>query len=863
MPLLRNYITPSSPTLARRILWQIGAVIAVVILAVTWLSYRNTANTLRLEAVDNLRASVKASAAFESVDFQIAQANTQALRDEYLARLKAIGTRDPVAEFDAWFVRYPDGLIRLRPERDDHKQLPSLYIREQVQITAEVRRRVVVAFQMLREWGPALTQRYFSAYIDLPGQALIMYSPGVNWGREADANTNNYDYPPVQNSAPDKNPTRKSLWTDIYFDDKAQTWMVSSITPVDQVDWVGTASQDIALDALIERTQGRAAPGTYNLILDTQGRLLAHPLHMSAIRKAGGNLDISTLSDPLLADIAAQARRVGTSSEVLPSSDQDHYLGISRIEGPQWYWVTVYPKALVEGRSIAAARAILLAGLLGLVVELALLAWILHRQVALPLAQLSAATQALAQGQREVQLDMKGPAELGQLARNFQHMTEQLREREDGLIRSVAFRDTLFQTIPDLVFVKDLEGRYLSANRAFALAYGATESQLLGMRDCDLVPQADADYYAMRDLEALNAGRPIHTEHDSVNVITGLRSYYETVKTPIFDPSGKCVGLLGIGRNITERKLAQQALQALNDTLEDRVQQRTQALETANAEMLEAMRALQNTQRELIEGEKLASLGRMVAGIAHELNTPIGNALMIGSTLADQARQMDKAMQEDRLKRSELADFLHEAAAGSVVLERALRQASHLIASFKQVAADQQSEQRRTFDLATHVDEILAILRPGLRGTAIVLESAVHRGIAMDSYPGLLAQVISNLVTNAKMHAFDGVQEGSVRVEAIDLGESVRLAIRDDGKGIPQDIRARIFEPFFTTRMGRGGTGLGLSIVHGLVTQGLGGQIAVDYDQTHGTGFLITLPKLDPRPPRHTDLDSEFADSSA
>ena len=863
MPSSRNYLTPTKHSLARRILLQIGAVIALVIVAVTWLSYRSTAETLRLEAVDNLRASVKASATYESVDLQIAEANTQALRDEYLARLQAMGNRDPVAEFDAWFARYPDGLTRVRPERDYHKHLPSIYIREKVQVTPEVRRRVVAAFHLLREWGPALTLRYYSAYIDLPGQSLIMYSPSVNWGREADATTNNYDYPPVQNSAPDKNPTRKTLWTDVYFDDKALTWMVSAVTPVDQVDWLGTASQDIALDALIERTNERAAPGTYSLILDNQGRLLAHPRHMVPIRKSGGNLDINTLNDPLLEDIVAQTRWVGTATEVVPSSDGSQYLGISRIQGPQWYWVTVYPKALVEERSVVAARTILLAGLLGLVVELALLAWILHRQVAVPLKQLSAATQALALGEREVQLELRGPAELGQLARNFQHMTQQLREREEGLTRSVAFRDTLFQTIPDMVFVKDLEGRYLLANRAFAAAYGATEKQMLGMRDCDLVPQIDADYYAMRDLEALRSGGPLQTEHNSVNVITGLRSYYETVKTPIFDPAGKCVGLLGIGRNITERKQAELALQSLNEHLEDRVQRRTQALETANIEMGDAMRALQNTQKELIEGEKLASLGRMVAGIAHELNTPIGNALMIGSTLADQARQMHNAMLEDRLKRSELAEFLREAATGSVVLERALRQASHLIASFKQVAADQQSEQRRPFDLATTVDEILAILRPGLRGTAITLESTVPLDIAMDSYPGLLAQVVSNLVMNAKMHAFEGMQEGSVRIDAQDLGESVRLAIRDDGKGIPQDIRARIFEPFFTTRMGRGGTGLGLSIVHGLVTQGLGGQITVDYGQAQGTGFIITLPKSDPRPPRHAELDSELPDPMA
>ncbi|OYU44313.1 MAG: hypothetical protein CFE44_13620, partial [Burkholderiales bacterium PBB4] len=781
-----------------------------------------------------------------------------ALRDEYLARLNALGRNDPVAEFEAWFVRYPDGLIRVRPERDDHKHLPSIYIREKASLNADLRRRVVAAFHMLREWGPALTQRYFSAYIDLPGQSLVMYSPSVNWGKEADATTNNFDYPPVQNSAPDKNPTRKSLWTDVYFDDKALTWMVSTITPVDQTDWVGTASQDIAIDALIERTNERAAPGTYNLILDGQGRLLVHPQLMVPIRKAGGNLDIHTLTDPLLSDIAAQARWVGTDSVVVPSGDGSHYLGISRIQGPQWVWVTVYPKALVEGRSLAAARSILLAGLVGLVVELALLAWILHRQVAAPLRTLSAATQALAEGKREVQLDMRGPAELGVLARNFQHMTEQLREREEGLIRSVAFRDTLFQTIPDMVFVKDLEGRYLAANRAFALAYGATESQMLGMRDCDLVPQKDAEYYASRDLEALKAGRPIRSEHDSVNVITGLRSYYETVKTPIYDPNGKCVGLLGIGRNITARKMAELELQALNEHLEERVRARTTELVATNAEMGEAMRVLQSTQRELIEGEKVASLGRMVAGIAHELNTPIGNALMIGSALADQARLMHQAMEEDRLKRSELADFLREAASGAEVLERALRQASHLIASFKQVAADQQSEQRRPFDLATNVDEILAILRPGLRGTSITLDAAVPADIAMDSYPGLLAQVISNLVTNAKVHAFDVGVEGVVRIEATDLGDAVCLAVRDNGKGISEDIRARIFEPFFTTRMGRGGTGLGLSIVHGLVTQGLGGQIVVDYQQPRGTGFVITLPKSDPRPPRHTGLDSEF-----
>jgi PAS domain S-box-containing protein len=476
------------------------------------------------------------------------------------------------------------------------------------------------------------------------------------------------------------------------------------------------------------------------------------------------------------------------------------------------------------------------------------LAWIIRRTVSVPLKTLSEATQALADGNLHVQLNVEGHAELAQLAHNFRYMTEKLREREAVLVRSEAFKDALFQTIPDVVFVKDLQGRFLSVNRAFEQTFGQPLNAILGKSDADLVSAEEAAYFSARDQEALTAGGPTYSENENHHAQTGALLRYETIKTPIVDADGDCLGLLGIGRDITERRRAQAQLEALNHELEDRVLARTRDLAAANIELKDAMQTLQRTQSELVQGEKLASLGRMVAGVAHELNTPIGNALTIGSTMADHAKRMHSAMSQDRLKRSELADYLRESAEGAQVLERALRQASRLIASFKQVAADQQSEQRRPFDLSTNIDEILAILRPGLRGTDITLESAVPPGIAMDSYPGLLAQVLSNLVTNAKVHAFEGVVQGAIRVEVQDLGEMVSLSIRDNGNGIPEAIRSRIFDPFFTTRMGRGGTGLGLSIVHGIVTQGLCGGIRVDYSAAHGTCFVVTVPKVVPAP---------------
>ena len=850
--------------LARRIQIQIGLVIAAVTIAVTWLSFEQTVRSMREEVLDNLRASTQMRAAFESRAFVDAQNNTGALRDEYLRRLKAMGDEDPKAEFDAWFGRYPDGLVRVRPERDDHRHVPSLYIRAQVTLTAELRRQVVVAFRLLREWGPAMTLRYYSAYIDLPGQSLIMYSPSVNWGKEADSTTNNFDYPPVQNSAPFRNPLRKNLWTEVYFDDKARIWMLSTITPMDQRRWIGTASQDIALDDLIRRTTNEFAPGTYNLILDRKGMLVAHPSLMERIQKSSGNLDVRKLGDPFLVDVFREAATTSGAIDVRLARDGESYLGIARIQGPDWYFITVYPKALVDGRGMASAKIILLGGALALLIELVLLAWIIRRHVALPLHLLNQAAQAVAQGDMQVQLHVPGNDELALLSRNFVHMTDKLRERdaalqeratalerevaerqrvEQSLTRSETFKDTLLHTIPDVIFVKDPQGRFIVANRAFEAKNGQRIKDIYGKTDFDFLPAELARHFAERDREALEARGPTLSEFRQKDHSTGGSVVYETIKTPVYGADGALLGLMGVARDVTERKRAEEALQSLNLQLEDRVHQRTEQLESINQKLTHTLVLLQSTQSELIQGEKLASLGRMVAGLAHELNTPIGNALTIGTTLADHVREVKGAVDTNLLKKSDLLAFLEASTHGVEVLERALRHANELVANFKQVSADQLSERRREFDLAVTVEEILSTLRPGFRGTPFLLESRVDPGIRMDSYPGLLTQVLSNLINNAKFHAFDGLDGGVVRVEVLDWGASVDIRVCDDGKGIPESVRSRIFDPFFTTRAGSGGTGLGLSIVHTLVHQGLDGSIRVDYTQARGTCFIVSLPK--------------------
>jgi signal transduction histidine kinase len=299
---------------------------------------------------------------------------------------------------------------------------------------------------------------------------------------------------------------------------------------------------------------------------------------------------------------------------------------------------------------------------------------------------------------------------------------------------------------------------------------------------------------------------------------------------------------------IGERKRADDALQRLNLELESRVQHRTQELAAANARLEEALDTLKRAQQELVRTEKLASLGSLVAGIAHELSTPLGNSLTVATTLADRTRTFAEEASGSQLRRSSLTDFVAQAQQASDLLVRSLLGASELIGRFKRVAVDQTSAQRRRFDLAQTLDEVVATLRPQIRKTPHRIEIAVARGLDMLSYPGPLGQVIINLVNNALVHGFEGAAAGIVRIEAApEAADRVRVTVVDNGRGIPEADHSRIFDPFFTTRLGQGGSGLGLHIVFNIVTRVLGGQISVTSRPGEGAAFVLELPLVAPQ----------------
>lgn len=273
----------------------------------------------------------------------------------------------------------------------------------------------------------------------------------------------------------------------------------------------------------------------------------------------------------------------------------------------------------------------------------------------------------------------------------------------------------------------------------------------------------------------------------------------------------------------------------------------------AEAEIRSAYENLKLAQMSLVQAEKLAALGGLVAGIAHEINTPLGIALTSASLLGEETRQFAERVESGAVKKSDLQQYLRVTRESTGLILGNAERAASLVHSFKQVAVDQTSEARREFDLAQYIDEVIDSLRPKYKRTAIRVVNECPRDIRVDSYPGAVAQIITNLLLNALIHAFGEGQSGEFRITAQVSGRNVRLGFADNGCGINPEHLTRIFEPFFTTRRGAGGTGLGLHIVYNIVTKRLGGQIEVESEPGQGTRFALILPLQAPEPVEVSD----------
>jgi two-component system, NtrC family, sensor kinase len=252
-------------------------------------------------------------------------------------------------------------------------------------------------------------------------------------------------------------------------------------------------------------------------------------------------------------------------------------------------------------------------------------------------------------------------------------------------------------------------------------------------------------------------------------------------------------------------------------------------------------------EEELVRVERFASLGSLVAGVAHELNTPVGSAVTVASTMAERVAAFRTEVEAGQLRRAALGGFLDDMREGTEIMLRGLERTARLVQQFKQVAFDQTSQQRRAFSLAEVVADVVGTMQPQFNHVNIDVRTAIATQTRLDSYPGPLGQVLINLISNARTHAFDDGVAGTITISARDTAAGmVEIAVRDTGKGMSDDVRKRIFEPFFTTRLGLGGSGLGLSITFNIVSGILGGTIRAESAPGKGTAMIVEIPAVAP-----------------
>ena len=440
-----------------------------------------------------------------------------------------------------------------------------------------------------------------------------------------------------------------------------------------------------------------------------------------------------------------------------------------------------------------------------------------------PLERVARSIRAYRRSGERSAVDWHSHDELGEFIREYNEGLRRQELAERGLQEQLNFQMALRNTLPTPFAFVDRDWQVFDANPAFHRLFGLDPGQrtvsLPGLLPgIDRATVARLPEGGVHEAELTPPGGPLagHT------FLIGA--------SPYLGPDGSVRGYVLVLQDISARIRNEHALREAMASTEN------------------AMGELQRTQHSLVQAEKLASLGSLVAGIAHEINTPVGNSITIATALAERVQALQKAFDAGELRRSLMTSFLQDAGDACQILHRALLSAVEQIQKFKQVAVDQASSQRRRFDLLAVTEDVLSTLRPQLKRTRHRLELAIPSGIELDSFPGPLGQVITNCFTNALVHGFDGIESGTLTISAEARGgDRVVLAITDSGRGIQAEHLGRIFDPFFTTRMGKGGSGLGMNLVYTIVTGLLGGRVELHSEPGRGTRVMIDIPLSAPQ----------------
>jgi PAS domain S-box-containing protein len=443
-------------------------------------------------------------------------------------------------------------------------------------------------------------------------------------------------------------------------------------------------------------------------------------------------------------------------------------------------------------------------------------------------------------------LPRKKPDELDTLVATLNQMRTRLNDEfaarhqaAEQLQQERDFSATLINSANMLICCMEPNLTIASINPAAILLTGYHQQEILQHSWLDL-------FVSQEQREELALILADHGSIEDKEVIMHDQQGHELVLQWTFAPFYEGINLkylIGFGYDITRLKKVEREIISLNEQLEGKVVERTRSLSDANDQLGKAYDDLKQAQQTLVESEKMASLGSLVAGVAHEINTPIGISVTASSYLQERVADFKLHIDSKQLSRSYLNEFTVNLDESMQLLQGNLRRASELIASFKQVAVDQSSEARYNFSLADNLHQVVVSLGHKLKKAQCEVDIQCDPKLSIFSFPGSFTQIYSNLILNSINHGFDNWDKPKkITIKVEQLGEELMIDYSDNGRGIPPEILPRIFDPFVTSKRGQGGSGLGTHIIYNLVVQLLRGRINCVSEPGNGAQFHIRLP---------------------
>lgn len=422
-----------------------------------------------------------------------------------------------------------------------------------------------------------------------------------------------------------------------------------------------------------------------------------------------------------------------------------------------------------------------------------------------------------------------------------QEFSKRKRSNEALRVSEEKYRSIL-ESMQEGYFEVDLTGKLTFYNESAARILGYSMKEMAGLEYRDFTNKKTAQEIFQVFNSLYTSGRPVEVMDHGIVRKDGETRIMSMSTSLIRNLEGDPTGFRGVARDDTARKRAEEKIQQMNDELEQRVVKRTTQLNEANLALQKSLSTVKKTQDRLVQTEKMASLGSLVAGVAHEINTPVGIGVTASSLLDEKTRHIDSLHTAGKMKRSDLENYFKAANDISASILSNLNRAADLIRSFKQVAVDQSNEERRSFHVRQYINNVLLSLRPQMKKTAHRVQVRCPEDLKISSYPGAFSQIITNLVMNSLLHGFPGIDMGRIKIEFSESNAEYLMRYSDNGVGMDENTRRNIFDPFFTTKRSKGGTGLGMHIVFNIATQTLKGKINCESEPGKGTVISIKIP---------------------